>query len=173
MSGSGLGTSALATHLRREISALDPEVPVADIRAVETVIAQTTPTSGSQPRSSRSQPCSPCYWRPSDSTACSRISSATANKRSVRMALGATRGDILAMIMGRSLLITGLGVGIGIAGNALLGDVLADLLFEVGTLDPVAIVGAAATLLGIGAAASLVPARRATAVDPVVALRAE
>jgi len=96
----------------------------------------------------------------------------------IRMALGADGGRILGMVMkqGAVQLSVGLTIGIGVAA-LLLGVIgaaaLRNFLFQVNTLDPV-IYGAVAALLTIVAAvSSYVPARRATRVNPIVALRAE
>jgi putative ABC transport system permease protein len=91
----------------------------------------------------------------------------------VRMALGATGGDIVHMVVREGMAPAIAGVLIGLAGAAVLTRVLTTLLFETEPLDPVAFGGTAALLLGTALAACLVPARRATRVDPCTALRAE
>jgi putative ABC transport system permease protein len=89
----------------------------------------------------------------------------------VRKALGAGRGDILRMIVGEGLTLTLAGVAIGLAGAVAVSRLIRKLLFEVTPLDPVSYVATAAVLLSVAVLASYVPARRATRVDPVVALR--
>ena len=91
----------------------------------------------------------------------------------VRMALGADRSSVLRLVLRQGLVLTALGVAIGLAAGAAGAQVLRSLLFGVSALDPIAF-GGAALLFGIVAvAASYVPARRATRVDPMMALRAE
>jgi len=91
----------------------------------------------------------------------------------IRMALGAGRTDVLRMVLSRSLLMIATGVAIG-AVVALLGaKALASFLVGVSPSDPVTFFGVMALLLGVGVAACLVPAYRATRVDPLVALRYE
>ena len=85
----------------------------------------------------------------------------------VRMALGATRGAIAALIVGHSLKVTACGVAIGIAAAAVASRVLETLLFKVSAIDPFTFVGGAVTILAIGAAAAYVPARRATRGPPL------
>jgi predicted permease len=91
----------------------------------------------------------------------------------VRMALGAQVGHVRGMILGQTLKLTLLGVGIGLAGSFVVARFLASLLFGVGTYDPVTFLGVALLLIAVALAASYIPARRAMRVDPIVALRFE
>jgi predicted permease len=91
----------------------------------------------------------------------------------VRMALGARRADVLSMVMGQGVRATLIGVALGLAGAAGATRLLAGLLYGVRPLDPGTFIGVSVLLLVVAVGASLIPARRATAVDPVVALRAE
>jgi putative ABC transport system permease protein len=91
----------------------------------------------------------------------------------IRAALGATRGDVLGLVLRNGMGLTVLGLVIGIAGTLGLGQLLASLLFGVTNRDPVTL-AAVFLILGLVAfVACLIPARRATRVDPVIALRAE
>jgi putative ABC transport system permease protein len=91
----------------------------------------------------------------------------------VRMALGADRRRVLALIVGETLRVTGIGVVIGLVGALLAARVIARLLFGITPTDPVTF-GLTALLLAFTAAlAAWIPARRATRIDPVVSLRAE
>ena len=91
----------------------------------------------------------------------------------VRMALGATRGNILALILRQGAVLVGLGLLLGLAGYFALSAVISRLLFQVAATDPGTLVLAPAVLALVAFAACLLPARRATKVDPMVALRAE
>jgi predicted permease len=91
----------------------------------------------------------------------------------VRIALGAEARNILALIVGRGLLLGIFGVVIGLAGALAATRVLAKMLFGVTTTDPATFVGVSALLIGIVLVACYVPARRAMRVDPMVALRYE
>ena len=91
----------------------------------------------------------------------------------LRMALGAQLTNVRGLILGQTLKLTLIGVGLGLAGAFALARFLASLLFGVGTYDPVTFLGVALVLVGVALAASYIPARRAMRVDPMVALRYE
>ena len=91
----------------------------------------------------------------------------------VRMALGAQRGDVIRLVLGRGLLLVGIGIAAGVTTAAAVTRVMSGLLFGISALDPVTF-GIVPLLLGAMAiAASYLPALRATRVDPCIALRGE
>jgi len=89
----------------------------------------------------------------------------------IRMALGAQRGDVLKMVVRQALVLVAVGIAIGGAGALLLTRLMAGLLFQVGTSDPLTFAAVSSILAGVALVASYLPGRRATRVDPVVALR--
>jgi putative ABC transport system permease protein len=91
----------------------------------------------------------------------------------VRMALGAQRRGILALVLGQGALLAGIGVVAGLAGAFAATRYLSSLLFGITPLDPATFVAVALVFAGVALLASYVPARRATGVDPLVALRSE
>jgi putative ABC transport system permease protein len=91
----------------------------------------------------------------------------------IRAALGATERSLLRLILDRGVRLTLIGLAIGVAGAIGLTRLMATLLYGVGARDPVTMVSVGVILAGVAIAASYVPARRATRVDPVVALRYE
>ena len=91
----------------------------------------------------------------------------------VRMAFGAQTSDVLKMIIGRGLLLTGIGLAIGLPLTFAVTYVLRDLIFGIGATDPMTFAGIALALLGASLLACWIPARRATRVDPIIALRYE
>jgi predicted permease len=91
----------------------------------------------------------------------------------IRMALGAQRQQLSAMFVRQGLWLTGIGVAFGLAAAFAVMRLMASLLFNVSPMDPGTYILAAAGVLGISALACYLPSRRAAAVDPVHALRAE
>jgi putative ABC transport system permease protein len=91
----------------------------------------------------------------------------------IRMALGATRGGILKMVIGRAMLLVAVGIAMGAVGAFALSKYLKSLLFQVKPGDPWTYASLAILLAMVALAASLIPARRATRVDPMIALRYE
>ncbi len=92
----------------------------------------------------------------------------------IRLALGARASSVRALVLRQGLGIALLGVGLGLVGALALGRLLTTLLFDVSPTDPrVLAAAAAATLCGVAGLACLIPAIRATRVDPIDALRSE
>jgi predicted permease len=91
----------------------------------------------------------------------------------LRMALGATRQDILRLVLGQGLWLIGLGLAVGVAGAIAVMRLIRTLLFGVSHTDPMTFAGVAAVLVLVALLATWLPAQRATRVDPLVALRHE
>ena len=91
----------------------------------------------------------------------------------IRMALGAQRGDVRRMVVKEGLALTGLGVVLGLGATVAATRSLESMLFGVTPTDPLVLGGVSVLLLVVAAVACYVPARRATRVDPMVALRSE
>lgn len=91
----------------------------------------------------------------------------------IRVALGATRADILRLVTGQGLTMVAMGIGLGVLGAVALTRYLESLLFGVRPLDARTFVMASALLLAVATAAVLAPARRAARVDPLAAIRCE
>ena len=91
----------------------------------------------------------------------------------VRMALGATRRNILQLVLGQTVLLTAIGVAIGLVGALALGRVVATQLYEVSPRDPMTFVVTAITLSAVALLAAWLPTRNAMSVEPVSALRTE
>jgi putative ABC transport system permease protein len=91
----------------------------------------------------------------------------------VRMALGAQRSQVLGLILRKGLVLAGIGVTLGVIGAAAAARYLQSMLFGIEPLDPLTFVAVALGFTAVAAAASYLPARQATRVEPVVALRSE
>jgi predicted permease len=95
------------------------------------------------------------------------------NEIGVRMALGARAGDVLWMVLRESIILIGAGVAIGIPLALALARLIANQLFGLKPYDPLTLMGAATAMAAVAGLAAYLPARRATKVDPMVALRYE
>jgi putative ABC transport system permease protein len=169
-----LGPEGAAAAIRREIAAIDRDIPVYSVQAMSTYLAQDV----EQPRLSVMLLAGlgglalllaviGIYGVVSYSVA------QRTQEIGVRMALGATGRDVLRMVVGQAIALIAAGVAIGVGASLALGSVIRSLLFEVSAHDPSTLVAIAGVLTAVGVVASGVPALRATRVDPLVALRAE
>jgi ABC-type antimicrobial peptide transport system permease subunit len=91
----------------------------------------------------------------------------------IRIALGAQNRQLIALTLRKGFFQLGIGLVLGIGIAAVVANPLQWILYEVNARDPVVFLGVMATLAGVGLFASFIPARRATKIDPVVALSAE
>jgi len=91
----------------------------------------------------------------------------------IRMALGADRARVMRMVLAGGLAIAAVGLGAGLAGSVALSRTLVSFLYETSPLDPLTYAGVAIALVGVTTAACVGPARRASRVDPIAALRDE
>ena len=89
----------------------------------------------------------------------------------IRMALGAQRSDVLKLVLRQAMIVVLVGVGIGLLGSWALTRLMKSLLFNVSVTDPLTFAGIAVLMILIALLACLIPATRATKVDPLVALR--
>jgi predicted permease len=95
------------------------------------------------------------------------------NEIGIRMALGASRGSVLRLVLGQSLRLTLFGVALGLAGSLIMAGVISSLLFNVKPRDPLTFTLVALVLTFVALVASYLPAYRATKVDPMISLRYE
>ncbi len=91
----------------------------------------------------------------------------------LRIALGASPGEVLRMVLAQGVRLAAIGTAAGLLAAVVLAHLMRSLLFGVGPLDPVTFAGMSAVLLVIALLASYLPAHRATSIDPAAALRHE
>ncbi len=166
--------SALSGALREQIRAIDPALPVAEVRTMPEVISNSV----AQPRF-RTTLLS-LFGGAALLLAAIGIYGVLAytvvqqtREIGIRMALGANPGRVLRLVLLRGLQLAGAGTAIGVLAALLLTQLLNSLLFDVSATDPLTFAAVAGLLLGAALLACYLPARRAMRVDPMVALRHE
>lgn len=165
---------ALATAAQETVRALDPNLPVSNVMSMEQVVANA-------------------LWQQRFNLQLITLFAGLAlvmaavglygvmsysvaqrtQEVGLRMALGAESRDVTRMIVGQGMKLALLGVGLGVVVSVALTRLMVTLLFEVSATDPATFVIVALVLIGVALGACFVPARRATRVDPMVALRYE
>ena len=95
------------------------------------------------------------------------------NEFGIRMALGAQANEVMGMVLKQGLMLVGVGVALGLVGALSFSRILEGLLFNTEATDPLTFIGVAVVFLGATLAACWIPARRATRVDPIIALKAD
>src|ERR1700691_3772378 len=166
--------TALATAIQREFLAVDGQLPVSKFRTMEQVISESTA------RSNFNMLLLTIFAATALLLAALGIyglMSYSVEQRTqeigIRVALGASGGDMLRMVIGRGLLLAGVGLAIGLAAAFGLTRLLSSLLFGVKANDPIAFGAVVLTLGAVAWLAVYIPARRATRIDPLIALRYE
>jgi len=171
---SSLDAPRLAAAIREQVARVNPDVPVSDVRTLESVVA----SSVAEPRS--------MTWLFAAFAAGALLLAAigtygvvsyTTAQRTyeigVRVAVGATRRDIFGLVIGQSLRLVLAGLGAGTVAALVLGRALASFLYGVTPADPVTFATVAALLLATAVVAGFFPGRRAARLDPVRALRVD
>jgi putative ABC transport system permease protein len=166
--------SALAPAIRGIVSSMDRGVPVSQVQTMDEVVAQ----SNARPR---------FYLLLLGAFAAAAVLLAAVgiygvmsysvsrrtNEIGVRMALGAKPSDVLRLIVGHGMVVALGGAAVGLAGALGLTRLMSSLLYGVGASDPATFLAVSLLLGAVALAASYIPARRATRIDPLTALRCE
>ena len=166
--------SGTISAIRKQVAELDPQLPIAQIRSMEDVIA----AANARPRFLTVLLSMFSFIALAlAAVGIYGVMAYTVARRTqefgIRMAIGAGPGDVLNLVLWQGLKIGLAGVALGAAGALVLTRFIRQLLFGVGALDPITFIATAALLLMVIAVACYLPARRATKVDPMVALRYE
>ena len=165
---------SLVPAVRKEVAAIDRDQPIAAVRTMDEWVERSTSTPryrttllGLFAALAMILAATGIYGVMSYSVA------QRTHEIGVRMALGARRSEVLGLIIRQGMLLVTIGVVIGLAGAFALTRVMSSLLFGVGTKDPVTFVAVAVLLSVVALIACYMPARRATKIDPLEALRYE
>jgi predicted permease len=166
--------SALALSLQSTVSRLDPRLAAGDVatmqRVVETV---TSPQSATAQMLLASAIIALVMAAVGTYGVMSYVVARRTHEMGVRLALGATRGDVFRLVLGSVARLAALGMGLGVLGALAMGQGMQAILFETSATDPRVLGGAAALLGAVTILAAWSPARRAAAVDPMRALRSD
>jgi len=169
-----MNPSALAAAIQREVAALDKDQPVSNIRTLEDVVGEAV---GAQRFAMILLGAFAVLALILASVGIYGVMAYSVSQRTheigIRMALGARGSNVLGMVVGEALVLALAGAGIGLAGALGLTRLLSSLLYNVSPSDPLTLAMVCLVLLGVSALASYIPARRATRIDPIVALRYE
>jgi predicted permease len=169
-----LDPEALATAVRQEVGRLDPALPVTGVATMEEVVQAS---AGPQRFNGALVTAFAAMALLLAAVGVGGVLGSSVSKRTpeigVRLALGATRGDVLRLVLGEGLTLAGLGIAVGLPAALGLTRLVSGLLFEVSPRDPMTFAAVLGLLIAVAVAACAVPAYRATRVDPGVALRYE
>jgi putative ABC transport system permease protein len=171
---SPLDQSTLLAAAQHEVKSLDPDLPFSNVRTMEGVVAQSLATRrfvlllfGLFAGLALLLATVGVYG----------VLTASVSQRTrelgVRIALGATARDVGRLIVGQGLKLVLSGIALGLVGSLALQRMIEKLLFGVSPTDPLTYIAIALFLIGVALVACWIPARRATKVDPLVALRSE
>ncbi|HEX4666937.1 MAG TPA: ABC transporter permease [Chthoniobacterales bacterium] len=170
----GTKPSALLQMVRHEIATVDPNIPVADIRTMQEMVASSV-----------------APWRFTmallsvfagvalllASVGIYGVLAYSVNQRrreiGIRMSLGAQRRDVLQLFLSQGMVVTSLGIVIGLAGALAATRIMRSLLYSVSPTDPLVFISVPLTFAAVALLASFLPARKATRVNPVIVLRNE
>jgi predicted permease len=165
---------SIATAVRREVLGVDKDQPVYDIKTMDSLLAQSIASNRL------------AVWLLGLFAVLALVLasigiygviaySVTQRTREIgiRMALGARPRDVLRLVVGQGMMLTLIGIGLGLAGAIALTRLMASLLFSVSPTDPLTFAVISALLAVVALLACYIPARRATKIDPMVALRHE
>jgi len=168
------GPLALTPAIRRGVLAIDPEQPIADVRTQARIFADSTTSAGAVASMLATFAAFALVMAGAGIYGVLSFMVAERTREfGIRMALGASSGSVRKMVMRNTGVLIVIGVAVGLLGAVGLGRLLASALPGVNPSDPMVYSVVGGVLLGVAALAAWIPARRATRVEPVVALKAD
>jgi putative ABC transport system permease protein len=166
--------SALVPAIRRQVASLDPELPFFDVRTIDQSIARTLTTKRLTNLLLAGFAATALLLALIGIYGVMSLNvGGRTNEFGIRIALGAQAGDVLKLVIGQGIKLAGAGALLGLGGALALTRLMKTLLFGVSATDPLTFGAIALVLLLVAICACWIPARRATQVDPLVALRSE
>jgi predicted permease len=166
--------AVLSAAVRRELRALDASVPVSEVRTMNEVLARWMAERRLELLVLGALAVAALLLAAIGVYGVSAYAVAQrTHEIGVRVALGARRGDVMRMIVGRGAALALAGAAIGTVAALALGGTIQKLLYGVGSRDPITLVATAAALMATAIAATYLPARRATGIAPIEAMRGE
>jgi ABC-type antimicrobial peptide transport system permease subunit len=163
---------AFLPTLRREVLALNPRIPLSNPRTMRDVFnTATARTSFTMVLLGAASSVALILGLVGIYGVISYVVSQRTREIGVRMALGASGSTVRSMVVRQGVMLTGLGIVLGLIAAGALSRVMSSLLFEVSAMDPFTYAGVAAALAAAAVLASWLPALRAAGVDPAIALR--
>jgi predicted permease len=166
--------AALVPALRRVVRELDPTLPLADVRTMDDVLASSMArVSFAMTLLAVAAAMGLLLGTVGIYAVTAYVTRLRTREIGVRVALGARAREIFSLVLRQGLAVSAAGIGLGLIGALVLTRALESLLFGVASLDPLTYAGVALVLGAAALAASVLPARRAAAVDPMTALRHE
>ena len=164
---------SLISDIRSSVRALDPELPLNTQPLTGFIAESVKPQRFSMSIVMLFAAIALCLAAIGIYGVLSNVVSQQTHEIGLRVALGATAGDVMRMVLRRAMTLLAIGVGVGVAGAFAFTQLMSGLLYEVRPTDATAFLGAALTLALLALLASVVPAWRATRVDPLIALKIE
>ena len=165
---------SLTAALKREVAALDPALPLASIRPMDQVVARSiAPQRFNMLLIAAFAGVGLALTAIGIYGVMSYSVAQRTNELGIRIALGARAADVVRLVLREAFVLAAIALLLGLAGSIALSRVLQSLLFEVTPTDPVTLASVCFLVLAVTALAAVLPARRATRIDPLIALRYE
>ncbi len=166
--------ASLTTEIRKTVTELDPDLPITELRSMDDVVGDSlNRTTFTMSLLVLAALIALFLGSVGIYGVLSYVAAQRVPEIGVRLALGADRMKIRAMVLREGILLAAAGIAIGVAGAEVLGRFLGSLLFQVSPSDPVVLAGGSLVFLVVALVASVVPAERAARTPPAVALRGE